>query len=77
LATVATGESRSVTRLRDANRAGPGIGRARQEDSDLATLDPLNLEADLPQVIEAHDDDGHPLDIGGLSMLWVLVFSSA
>ena len=79
LATAATGRSRGVTRSSSAMQTEPdqGSGEPRQEDNDLATLDPLDLEADLPQVVEAHDGDGHPLDILGVSMLWVLVFSSA
>ena len=37
--------------------------------SDLSSIDrsfdPLDLEPDLPQVVEAHDHNGHPLDILG------------
>ena len=50
-------EGRDAFRLRDAGRAGPGIGRARQEDRDPAALDALDLEADLAVVVEAHEDD--------------------
>ena len=56
-----------MTRSSSAMQTEPdqGSGEPGRKSSDLATLDPLDLEADLPQVVEAHDGNGHPLDVLG------------
>ena len=42
-----------------------GSGEPGRKRASPATLDPLDFEANLPRVVETHDDDGHPLDIVG------------
>ena len=41
-----------------------GSGEPGRKRATPATLDPLDLEADLPRVVETHDDDGHPEIVG-------------